>query len=46
MHFKTYDEIVDFAVGKEKEAANFYAECAQQEPCSGSKKTLMDMAAE
>lgn len=46
MHFKTYDEIVDFAIGKEKEAADFYTECAAQEPFSGSKKTLMEMAAE
>ncbi|MCG6906377.1 MAG: ferritin family protein [Desulfobacteraceae bacterium] len=46
MHFGTYDEIVDFAIGKEKEAADFYTECAAQEPFSGSKKTLMEMAAE
>ncbi len=46
MSFSSYDEIIQFAIEKEIEAAEFYETCAEEESFSGAKKTLQEMAAE
>jgi rubrerythrin len=46
MSFSSYDEIIQFAIEKEIEAAEFYDTCASQETFSGARKTLEEMAAE
>ena len=46
MGFSSYDEVIQFAIDKEIEAAAFYDECAQKETFSGAQKTLQEMAAE
>ncbi len=46
MSFSSYDEIIQFAIDKEIEAAEFYEECAGKESFSGARKTLEGMAAE
>ncbi len=46
MSFSSYDEIIQFAIEKEIEAAEFYEQCAGQESFSGARKTLQEMAAE
>jgi len=46
MSFSSYDEIIQFAMEKEIEAAEFYEECASKESFSGARKTLEEMAAE
>jgi len=46
MHFESIEEILEFAIEKEKEAAAFYDEVAQQEAFSGAKKTFQEFAAE
>ena len=46
MSFSSYDEIIQFAIEKESEAAEFYEKCAGQETFSGSRKTLEEMAEE
>ncbi len=46
MQFENLDEIIDFAIEKEKEAAAFYREAAKLESFSGSKKMLDEFAGE
>lgn len=46
MNFESIEEILEFAIEKEKEAAVFYDEVAQQEIFSGAKKTFQEFAAE
>lgn len=46
MNFESIEEILEFAIEKEKEAADFYAEIAEQEPFSGAKKTFEGFAEE
>jgi len=46
MSFDSFEEIVSFAIEKEKEAAAFYTDAASQEPFTGVKDALKEMAAE
>ncbi|MEJ2037391.1 MAG: ferritin family protein [Desulfosarcinaceae bacterium] len=46
MDFKNLVEIIDFAIEKEKEAAEFYVDISGQEQFSGKKKMLLEFAAE
>jgi rubrerythrin len=46
MSFESFEEIVGFAIEKEKEAADFYANVAKQEPFSGVREALEEMAEE
>ena len=46
MGFESIEEIINFAIENEKEAAAFYAECAEQEPFEAIKDTLSDFSAE
>jgi rubrerythrin len=46
MDFKNLNDIIDFAVEKEKEAAQFYQEVSQQEQFSGKRKMLLEFSAE
>ena len=46
MSFDSYEEIIKFAIEKEKEAAAFYEEASQQEPYAGAKETLESFAEE
>ena len=46
MDFQSFDDIVRFAIEKEKEAAEFYTECSGQEMFSGTRQMLLDFAAE
>lgn len=46
MNFESIEEIIGYAIEKEKEAAEFYEDCSKQESFSGSKATLLDMANE
>lgn len=46
MGFKSLDEIIQFAVEKEKEAVVFYEDCARQEAFSGNRETFQAMADE
>jgi rubrerythrin len=46
MYFESIEEILGFAIEKEKEAAAFYDDVAQQEVFSGTKKTFQEFAAE
>jgi len=46
MSFESYEEIIRFAISREKEAAEFYAECAEKESFAGAKKSLEGMSAE
>lgn len=46
MSFGSFEELVNYAIEKEKEAAEFYEEVAGQEPFSGSKDMLRDFANE
>jgi rubrerythrin len=38
MVFETFEEIMDYAIGKEKEAAEFYEKASRQEQYSGAKE--------
>ncbi len=44
MEFKNLKEIIEFAIGKEKEAAEFYETASQEEGLSGSKQMLLEFA--
>lgn len=44
MDFENLREIVDFAIEKEQEAADFYLDASEQEPFSGSKEMLKEFA--
>ena len=46
MNFESIEDILSFAIEKEKEAAAFYDEVAEQEAFSGNKKTFQDFATE
>lgn len=46
MNFESIEEILQFAIEKEEEAAAFYTEVAAQEPFSGAKQTFLDFASE
>ena len=46
MSFKSFEEIVQFAMGKEKEAVDFYSGLAKNAIFSGAKETLEDFAGE
>ena len=46
MKFESLDEIIDFAIEKEKEAAAFYASIAEQESFSGAKQMFAEFAGE
>ncbi|MDQ1330630.1 MAG: hypothetical protein QG578_895 [Thermodesulfobacteriota bacterium] len=46
MSFGSFEELVNYAIEKEKEAASFYEEVAGQEIFSGSKDMLNDFAKE
>lgn len=46
MRFGSFEELVSYAIEKEKEAAAFYDEVAGQETFSGSKNMLADFANE
>ena len=46
MNFESIEEILQFAIEKEEEAAAFYTDVASQEPFSGAKETFLDFAKE
>ena len=46
MRFETFSEIMDFAIEKEKEAAQFYEDASQMEKFSGARETLTSFARE
>lgn len=46
MSFESFEEIIGFAIEKEKEAAAFYTEAAQQTTFAGVKESLEEMAEE
>ena len=46
MEFKDLNEILDFAIEKEKEAAEFYLNVSQMEQFSGKKEMLQEFATE
>jgi len=46
MQFKSFEEIIAFAIDKEKEAVAFYEEASAQESYSGAKKTFQEFAQE
>ncbi len=46
MGFKDLNEILDFAIEKEQEAADFYTEASEQEAMSGSRDMLKEFAGE
>ena len=46
MNFESLKEIIDFAIEKEIEAADFYESVSKQESMSGAKEMLLEFAAE
>ena len=46
MTFESFEEIISFAIEKERDAAVFYADIASQEPFSGVREALEEMVAE
>ena len=46
MAFETFEDIMEYAVEKEKEAAAFYEDLSRQEKFSGAKETFESFAAE
>lgn len=46
MNFNSVDEIIEYALEKEKEAVAFYTEISQNESLQGVKKTFEDFANE
>ena len=46
MKFDNLDQIVDFAIEKEREAAEFYTSVSEQESFSGTKQMFAEFAAE
>ena len=46
MNFESFEEIMNFAIDKEKEAAAFYEEASRQEKYSGAKETFIAFAKE
>lgn len=46
MEFNNLTEIIDFAIEKEKEAADFYLSISKQEQFSGKKEMLLEFSAQ
>ena len=46
MDFKDLNDIIDFAIAKEKEAAESYQDASRQEQFSGKKQMLQEFSAE
>jgi len=46
MSFKSFEEIIRFAIDKEKEAVGFYEDAGRQEPYSGARNAFLDFAEE
>ena len=46
MNFESLREILNYAIEKEKEAAEFYLDISRQEPFAGAKETFEQFAAE
>ena len=46
MNFETITEILEYAIAREKEAAEFYLDISRQEPFAGAKETFEQFAAE
>ena len=46
MSFQSFEEIIRFAIDKEREAVAFYEDAAKQETYSGAKKTFEEFAQE
>ena len=46
MNFNSVEEIVEYALGKEKEAVEFYTELSQNETFAAAKKTFSQFAEE
>jgi len=46
MQFESFEAIMEYAVGKEKEAADFYQELSEQEKFSGARETFEGFARE
>lgn len=46
MDFSSIDEVLDFAIGKEEEAAELYTSMAEQMDRPGMRGTLLELAAE
>jgi rubrerythrin len=46
MSFQSFEEIIHFAIEKEKEAIAFYDDASRQEPYSGGRKTFEQFADE
>ncbi|UCH22386.1 MAG: ferritin family protein [Deltaproteobacteria bacterium] len=46
MNFESLEEILNYAIEKEKEAAEFYLEISRQEPFAGAKQTFEEFAAQ
>lgn len=46
MNFNSVEEIVEYALGKEKEAVEFYTELSQNETFEAAKQTFQQFAAE
>ena len=46
MEFKTPSDILDYAIGKEKEAKQFYLEISEEETLSGNRQVFLDFARE
>lgn len=46
MTFDSFEDLIEFAIEKEKEASAFYADLAQQTSFSGVKEALLEMSQE
>lgn len=46
MNFESIEDILQFAIEKEEEAAAFYTDVSAQEPFSGAKETFLEFARE
>jgi len=46
MNFNSFEEILDFAIEREKQAANFYQKLVDKETFTASKNTLLEFAEE
>ncbi len=46
MEFKTPNDILDYAIGKEKEAKQFYLDISEEEGLYGNRQTFLDLAKE
>jgi len=46
MTFNSFEDLIEFAIEKEKEASSFYADLAKQTSFSGVKEALLEMSKE